>query len=122
MQATRLRHVFRTRLWSFNTPAWSTYRRHHSYLSTHSAFPATLYRFQVQRGSTLYDRKFDQDDLEWEDGMEIADDGLVHAKISVDGTSLITSFHAVTNVGHSFKRSTLYAKYPLHAKINTTVF
>lgn len=119
MQATKLRYLARTRLWASNTR--STYPRHYSYVSTHSAFPATLYRFQVERISGLYDKKFDQDDWKWEDGVEIANDGLVHPKSTADGTFLITSSYMITNNGHSFKRSTLYAKYPFHARNNTTV-
>jgi hypothetical protein len=56
-----------------------------SHISVHSAFPATLYRFQIHRESKLFDKKLDQDDWEWEDGVEISDDGLVYPKINLDG-------------------------------------
>ncbi|KKK13673.1 hypothetical protein P175DRAFT_0473722 [Aspergillus ochraceoroseus IBT 24754] len=59
-------------------------RRGLSYVSSHSVFPATLYRFQVRPESPLFDKKFDRDDLEWEDGIEVANDGLVYPKISMD--------------------------------------
>ncbi|KAH8698347.1 hypothetical protein BGW36DRAFT_144475 [Talaromyces proteolyticus] len=62
-------------------------RRSLSYISFHSLFPTTSYRFQVQRESKLFDKRLEQDDWEWEDGVEIANDGLVHPKISLDGIS-----------------------------------
>jgi hypothetical protein len=70
----------------------------------------------------LYDKKLEQNDWEWEDGVETADDGLVHPKTTADGTFLIPSSHMITNDGHSFKRSTLYAKYPFHARNNARIF
>ncbi|KAJ5576434.1 hypothetical protein N7535_003360 [Penicillium sp. DV-2018c] len=59
-------------------------RRAFSYVSTHQTFPASLYRFQIHRGSTLYDRALRQDDWEYEDGIEISPDGLVHPNITID--------------------------------------
>ncbi|KAJ5512251.1 hypothetical protein N7463_001803 [Penicillium fimorum] len=55
-----------------------------SYMSRHSAFPASLYRFQIHRGSRLYDRTFKHDDWEYEDGIEVTADGLVHPNITAD--------------------------------------
>ncbi|PWY73820.1 hypothetical protein BO94DRAFT_524772 [Aspergillus sclerotioniger CBS 115572] len=55
-----------------------------SYVSSHSISPATLYRFQVRPESQLFDKRLDQDDWEWEDGIEVARDGLVYPKISPD--------------------------------------
>ncbi|KAL2810498.1 hypothetical protein BJX63DRAFT_423087 [Aspergillus granulosus] len=46
-----------------------------------------LYRFQICPESQLFDKIFDQDDWEWEDGIEVARDGLVYPKISVDGSN-----------------------------------
>lgn len=41
-------------------------RRDLSLISVHSTFPATLYRFQLQRESKLYDTNLGQDDGEVE--------------------------------------------------------
>ncbi|EFW14987.1 hypothetical protein D8B26_000377 [Coccidioides posadasii str. Silveira] len=58
-------------------------RRSLSYASQHSVFPATLYRFQIHRRSDLYDRRLEQDDWEYEDGVEVSDDdGLVRPKVA----------------------------------------
>ncbi|KAJ5958251.1 uncharacterized protein N7479_005401 [Penicillium vulpinum] len=59
-------------------------RRSFSYVSRHSVFPASLYRFQTHRHSRLYDRDFKQGDWEYEDGTEVAADGLVHPNITAD--------------------------------------
>ncbi|KAL2824093.1 hypothetical protein BDW59DRAFT_180377 [Aspergillus cavernicola] len=49
--------------------------------SSHSIFPATMHQFQLCPETIPFDKKkFDRDDLEWEDGIEVASDGLVHAK------------------------------------------
>ncbi|KAJ5483816.1 hypothetical protein N7539_006016 [Penicillium diatomitis] len=61
-------------------------RRAFSYVSTHQTFPASLYRFQIHRDSKLYDRAVEQDDWEYEDGVEISADGLVHPNITADCT------------------------------------
>ncbi|EAW07718.1 uncharacterized protein ACLA_024330 [Aspergillus clavatus NRRL 1] len=53
-------------------------------MSSHSVFPATLYRFQVHRESQLFDKKLGQEDWEWEDGIEVAGDGLVYPKVTMD--------------------------------------
>lgn len=57
-------------------------RRSFSCVSMHSAFPASLYRFQIHRFSRLYDRAFKQDNWEAEDGIEVTPDGLVHSNIT----------------------------------------
>ncbi|KGO74330.1 hypothetical protein PITC_008540 [Penicillium italicum] len=59
-------------------------RRPFSYVSMHSAFPASLYRFQIHRFSRLYDRAFRQDSWEAEDGIEVTADGLVHSNATAD--------------------------------------
>ncbi|CAG8191515.1 unnamed protein product [Penicillium nalgiovense] len=59
-------------------------RRPFSYASRHSDSPASLYQFQIHRGSRLYDRAFKQDDWEYEDGIEVSADGLVHPNITAD--------------------------------------
>ncbi|RWQ93079.1 hypothetical protein C8Q69DRAFT_81295 [Paecilomyces variotii] len=59
-------------------------RRAFSYVSTHQVFPASLYRFQLHRDSKLYDRATEQNDSEYEDGVEISADGLVHPNITAD--------------------------------------
>jgi hypothetical protein len=48
-------------------------RRKFSIISVHTSFPATLYRFQPERSSGLFDCK--QDDGEIEDGLKVATDG-----------------------------------------------
>lgn len=57
-------------------------RRSLSHVSQHSVFPATLYRFQIHRKSDLYDRRLEEDDWEYEDGVEVSDDGLVRPKVA----------------------------------------
>ncbi|KAJ5238275.1 hypothetical protein N7468_002894 [Penicillium chermesinum] len=66
----------------FRTPN----RRAFSYVSTHRTFPASLYRFQIHRDSQLFDRATGQDDWEYEDGVEVSADGLVHPNITTDCT------------------------------------
>ncbi|KAJ5251462.1 hypothetical protein N7489_001872 [Penicillium chrysogenum] len=58
--------------------------RRFSYVSRHSDFPASLYQFQIHRDSGLYDRAFRQDDWEYEDGVVVSADGLVHPNITAD--------------------------------------
>ncbi|KAJ5360720.1 hypothetical protein N7517_009911 [Penicillium concentricum] len=53
-------------------------------MSRHSAFPASLYRFQIHRDSRLYDRASKRDDWQYEDGIEVNADGLVHPNITAD--------------------------------------
>ena len=66
-------------------------RRHFSVVSIHSSFPASLYRFQLQRHSTLYDVKKGSDDGEVEDGVEVCeDDGLVYPGVGDTSMSLPT--------------------------------
>ncbi|KAJ5782102.1 hypothetical protein N7457_003876 [Penicillium paradoxum] len=55
--------------------------RKFSLLSTHASFPATMYRFQLERKATLYDVR--QDETRYrKDAISVSDDGLVHAMIS----------------------------------------
>jgi len=60
-------------------------RRNLSLISIHSTFPATLYRFQLQRESKLYDKNLQQDDGEVEDAVEVSKDGLVCPGITKKG-------------------------------------
>lgn len=70
-----------------------------SYLSVHSVFPATLYRFQLHRESKLYDKALGQDDWEYEDGVEVSSDGLVHPKITLDSIVLVIPvFHLILTI------------------------
>ncbi|CAL5871372.1 uncharacterized protein PFLUO_LOCUS5622 [Penicillium psychrofluorescens] len=43
-----------------------------------------MYLFQIHRDSRLFDRAFEQDDWEYEDGVEVSKDGLVHPNITMD--------------------------------------
>ncbi|KAJ5457519.1 hypothetical protein N7475_008907 [Penicillium sp. IBT 31633x] len=55
--------------------------RKFSLLSTHNSFPATMYRFQLERKSTLYDATQDET-RHRKDAVTVSGDGLVHARIS----------------------------------------
>lgn len=55
--------------------------RKFSLLSTHASFPATMYRFQLERKATLYDVRQDET-RHRKDAISVSDDGLVHATIS----------------------------------------
>ena len=81
-----LRNLFRIPRANYGFSVRGLNRRSLSYVSVHSVFPATLYRFQVHRESKLYDRALEQDDWEYEDGVEVSSDGLVHPEITMDGT------------------------------------
>lgn len=48
-----------------------------SLLSVHRTFPATLHRFQLQRGSQLYEHKLKKDDDDFSDAVKLSDDGLI---------------------------------------------
>jgi hypothetical protein len=67
-------------------------RRNLSLISIHSTFPATLYRFQLQRESKLYDKNLRQDDGEVEDAVEVSRDGLVCPGITNTGAQ-VSLFH-----------------------------
>ncbi|KAL3472513.1 hypothetical protein BJX99DRAFT_213515 [Aspergillus californicus] len=76
-------------------------RRAFSYVSTHQTFLASLHRFQIHRDSKLYDRAFEQDDWEYEDGIEIPADGLVHPNITADfsnGALLMPNTHFMQEI------------------------
>lgn len=64
-------------------------RRRLSIVSIHSIFPATLYRFQLQRESGLYDKRLQAYDAEVEDALEIADDGMVYPGITNTGMACL---------------------------------
>jgi hypothetical protein len=79
-------------------------RRNLSLISVHSTFPATLYRFQLQRESRLYDKNLQQDDGEVEDAVEVSKDGLVCPRITNTGEqsvllppAFITQINIVSN-------------------------
>jgi len=78
-------------------------RRNLSLISVHSTFPATLYRFQLQRESKLYDKNLQQDDGEVEDAVEVSKDGLVCPGITDTGervlfpSSFVTQINIVSN-------------------------
>ncbi|KAJ9488770.1 hypothetical protein VN97_g4526 [Penicillium thymicola] len=55
--------------------------RKFSLLSTHASFPATMYRYQLDRKATLYDVTQDET-RHRKDAVNISADGLVHATIS----------------------------------------
>ncbi|KAG0153001.1 hypothetical protein Pdw03_7680 [Penicillium digitatum] len=55
--------------------------RRFSLLSTHASFPATLYRYQLERKATLYDVTQDET-RHRKDAVNVSADGLVHASIS----------------------------------------
>jgi hypothetical protein len=67
-------------------------RRNLSLISVHSTFPATLYRFQLQRESRLYDKNLQQDNVEVEDAVEVSKDGLVFPGITDTGAQ-VSFFH-----------------------------
>ncbi|MCJ1268034.1 hypothetical protein MMC22_007920 [Lobaria immixta] len=52
-----------------------------SLVSIHRTSPATLYRFQLQRESRLYDKKLKEDDQDFSDAVEVSKDGLVRPGI-----------------------------------------
>ncbi|KAJ6140217.1 hypothetical protein N7471_006703 [Penicillium samsonianum] len=52
-----------------------------SLLSTHASFPATMYRYQLERKATLYDVTQDET-RHRKDAVNVSKDGLVHAAIS----------------------------------------
>ena len=59
-------------------------------ISVHRTFPATLYRFQLQRESRLYDKKLQEDDQDFNDAIEVSKDGLVRPGIIGDGAQNIS--------------------------------
>jgi hypothetical protein len=79
-------------------------RRNLSLISIHSTFPATLYHFQTQRESRLYDKNLQQDDREFEDAVEVSNDGLVYpgitnlgAQVSFSNPRSLLRFNIVSN-------------------------
>ena len=78
--------------------------RNLSLTSIHSTFPATLYRFQLQHESRLYDKKLQQDDGEVEDAVEVSKEGLVYpgitkrgAQVSFSNLRSLLRFNIVSN-------------------------
>lgn len=55
--------------------------RKFSLLSTHASFPATMYRYQLQRKATMYDSN-EEGNRSSKDAIKVSEDGLVHAMIS----------------------------------------
>lgn len=95
-------------------------RRSFSYVSAHSSFPASLYRFQVHRDSRLYDKAFEQYGREAEDGVEVNADGLVYPSRTVKCMRNATSHYSPTNL-FRFEWCIIHAKYALNAKGHTDV-
>lgn len=93
-------------------------RRSFSYVSAHSAFPASLYRFQVNRDSRLYDKAFEQYGWEAEDGVEVNADGLVYPSRTVKCMRNATLHYSPANL-FRFERCIIHAKYILNAKGHT---
>lgn len=56
-------------------------QRRFSFLSVHTSFPATMYRFQLQHESSLFNNRT-KDGGYLRDGVEIAEDGLVYPMLS----------------------------------------
>ena len=98
-------------------------RRSFSYVSAHSTFPASLYRFQVRRDSRLYDKAFEQYGREAEDGIEVNADGLVYARRTVKCMRNATSPYPPANLFNLFRFEwcIIHAKYALNAKGHTDV-
>ena len=62
--------------------------RSFSLLSTHTTFPATMYRFQLNKKATLYDSS--QEETRYrKDGIRVSENGLVHANISKSSPCLL---------------------------------
>lgn len=95
-------------------------RRSFSYVSAHSVFPASLYRFQVHRDSRLYDKAFEQYGREAEDGVEVNVDGLVYPSRTVKCMRNATSYYSPANL-FRFEWCIIHAKYALNAKGHTDV-
>lgn len=57
-------------------------QRKFSIISVHTSFPATLYRFQPQRSSGLFD--YQQDGADYEDALKVSNDGLIYPRVSHD--------------------------------------
>lgn len=102
--------MFQNILRHLQAPALSTShlpnRRPFSYVSRHSDFPASLYQFQIHRDSRLYDRAFKQDDWEYEDGIEVTADGLVHPNITPD--CMRTQLHIIDLLTYSVSNGALF--------------
>jgi hypothetical protein len=64
-------------------------KRDFSLVSVHRTFPATLYRFQLQRASMLYDKTLQGNDQAFEDAVEVSRDGLVRPGIIGDGAQIL---------------------------------
>ncbi|KAL1964769.1 hypothetical protein VTN77DRAFT_6636 [Rasamsonia byssochlamydoides] len=62
-------------------------RRNFSILSVHTTFPATLYKFQLQRESQRYDRCLRDYNSDYSDGVEIAKNGLVCPGVTSSGSN-----------------------------------
>ncbi|KAJ5684031.1 uncharacterized protein N7477_000376 [Penicillium maclennaniae] len=70
------------------TPQWLpaarlnlNHARKFSLLSTHASFPATMYRYQLQRKASMYDSR-EEGNRSSKDAVKVSEDGLVHAMIS----------------------------------------
>ena len=75
----------------FATRVGSLKKRSFCLVSVHNTFPATLYRFQLQRASRLYDKLLRRDDQDFSNAVEVSKDGLVHPGIIDDGAQILLS-------------------------------
>ena len=95
---------------SFTARGGSLISRTFSLVSVHRTFPATLYRFQLQRESRLYDKKLKEDDQDFNDAIEVSKDGLVRPGIIGDGAQMfLPANHSLLNLSWSFERSAFHA-------------
>lgn len=62
-------------------PATKRSQRYVSFLAAHTNFPATMYRFQLQRESSLFDNKTQNGGF-FRDGVKVAADGLIYPILS----------------------------------------
>lgn len=88
-----------------------------SLISVHRTSPATLYRFQLHRESTLYDKRLKEDDQPSSDAVEVSKDGLVRPGIIGDGAQLfLPGHHPLLIMSWSFERSALHAQHIRYAR------
>lgn len=97
--------------------------RKFSLLSTHTSFPATMYRFQLHRNATLYDAS-QEETRHRKDGIKVSEDGLVHAMISKSSPCKQTPFFCFNEKRYvvlkyslcpRLQRAHLHAQFPSYA-------
>lgn len=58
-------------------------QRYSSFQAVHNSFPATMYRFQLQREASLFNNQMKLEEGVYpRDGVEVADDGLIYPILS----------------------------------------